>query len=591
MDSVIQSNIDELMIDLKKAGMNMDDPVSKLMVSTLLYQAQKIKDEIECIPDKVIDRLCSYFIPKNKLDAMPSLCFVQPTLKNRKGIEPQSLVDGVFFTYKIDSKLSLSYYPLYRNFIVPFKASHILTPQFLLSKGERIELHLSKNGHVWFGLELPTEIDTLDGMSFYIKGTSGVMPERIYVGNSMTELSYATADTMSVLPMMEPFDSQQTSPSSVEILSVWKSILANSDNGRLLYITDPTRDRDIFKCRAYPKSFQQLLESNDLDKFENNTLWILFDFGDNYEVPSDIEIIPNVVPAVNVNINTVSLTQSSPIAKLTKTDGSFFLNIIETSLPAQSQGFNMVNDDIIVRDFDNNCYNPDVLYRDVRNLYNRFVDDYHAFIEYHGLKDGELIRSLRELINKIGKNVGLSQERNRYEDGTYLMRSIGINNQSSSIKVSYLTTFGRLGNSPHAGELMENKKDAAIEKDIKVIEAATGGEDKAGIDQRYEMLRYYTLTSDRLFTKMDIDAFLRLQLLREFGKEEIQRISYEITIQGAGGAKKLERGLYIDIRFKDRKNFERAIGLSLDKKIRQSIIDKSCLTMPVIVKLVNIDIL
>ena len=76
MDSVIQSNIDELMIDLKKAGMNMDDPVSKLMVSTLLYQAQKIKDEIECIPDKVIDRLCSYFIPKNKLDAMPSLCFV-----------------------------------------------------------------------------------------------------------------------------------------------------------------------------------------------------------------------------------------------------------------------------------------------------------------------------------------------------------------------------------------------------------------------------------------------------------------------------------------------------------------------------------
>ncbi len=590
MDPIVRTNIDELILELKKTDMNIDDPVSKLMVSTLLHQAQKIRDEIENIPAKVLDRLCSYFIPKNKLDAMPALCFVQPSLKNKKDIEPHTLIDGISFTYKIDSKLTLSYYPLFRNNIVPFTTSHILTSRFLVSRDSRVDLHAPENGQVWIGLELPAEIDTLENMSFYIKGTSGLLPEKIYIGNNMTELSYATGDNISEIPMMEPFDAQQTTPSSIETLSSWKSILTGVEGGRLIYITESIKDRDIFKCKAYPKSFQQLLESNDLDKFENNTLWILFDFGEACEVPLDIEIIPNVVPVVNVNINSVTLTRSSPIAKLTKADGSFFLNVIETSLPARKQGFNVVGDEVIIRDFDCKSYDSSVLYRDVRNLYNRFVDDYHAFVDYHDLKDGELVRSLREIVNKIGKSVTLPQEiKNKYDTGVYAMRSIGIGNQISSIKLSYLTSFGRLGNKPQVGDVMENRKDAAIEKDIKVIVAATGGEDMAGADERYEMLRYYTLTSDRLFTKMDIDAFLRMQLLKEFGKDEIKRICYEITVQGVGGAEKLMRGLFIDIRFKDQKNFGKALSSSFDRRLKQLLLDKSCLSMPVIVNLVNIE--
>ena len=521
---------------------------------------------------------------------MPALCFVQLSLKNKKDVEPHALTDGTYFTYRIDTKSSLTYYPLFRNYVIPFTERHILTSRLLVSKGSKVELQLSKNGCVWLGLEMPTEIDTLRDMSFYIKGTSGTLPKKIYVGNSMTELSYTTADNVAEIPMMEPFDAQQATSSWIEIVSNWKSVLANSEEGRLIYITDSIKDRDVFRCRAYPKSFQQLLESNDLDKFENNTLWILFGFGEAYEVPLDIEIIPNVLPAVNVNINSVTLTQSSPIAKLTKTDDSFFLNLIETSLPAQKQGFNVMADEVIVRDFDSSCYDSGALYRDVRNLYNRFVDDYHAFVDYHELKDGELIRSLREIINKISKSVTSPQDiKNKYDSGVYAMRGIGISNQMSSIKVSCLTTFGRLGNTPQAGVIMENKKDAAIEKDVRVVVAAAGGEDKAGADQRYEMLRYYTLTSDRLFTKMDIDAFLRMRLFKEFGKDEMKRVSYEITIQGAGGPEKLMRGLYIDIRFKDQKNFDKALGISLDRRLRQQILDKSCLSMPVNISLILVE--
>ena len=590
MDSIIRTNIDELIQDLRNSGASVDDPVAKLMVITLVHQAQKIRDEISELPSKVLERLCTYFVPKNKIDAIPALCLVQPTLKSRKGIGPHQLTDGTFFSYKLDTKNSLSFYPLYRNTIIPFTARYVLTERRLFLKDEVVELSLNMKGKVWLGLELPDEIDSLDGFSIYLKGCNGVLPKRISLENG-TELSYTAADKLADIPMMEPFDAQQANPSTIEVLSIWKNELANPERGRLIYITDNMKDRDAFKCRTFPKSFQQMLEDTDLNRFANNNLWLLLDFGEEFDIPDNIELIPNVLPVVNVAMNTVTLTQSSPIAKLTKDDGSYFLNVVETSLSAQKQGFNMVKEDVVIRDFDNSAYNPALLQRDVRHLYNRFIEDYYAFVDYNGLKDGELIRSLRDLVNRIGKSVTDPHDiKNRYDEGTYAMRSVSLNGMSTSVKVTYLTTFGKLGNSPKAGAVMENKKDAAIDKDIKIIASAVGGEDKATVDQRYEMLRYYTLTSDRLFTKMDIDAFLRLQLLKEFGKDEVKRISYEISIQGAGGPTKLVRGLYIDIRFKDDKNYRKAESTSLDKRLHQMIVDRSCISMPIIVTMVNAEI-
>lgn len=587
MDPIIQSNIDELITCFKESGANLNDPVAKLMVTTLIHQAQKIKDEIAGLPDKVAARLAEYFIPKNKIDASPALCLLQTTIKSKKGMGIHTLADGTFFSFKDDNKTSLSFYPLFRNCILPIVATHTLTNKALVSKGIRSDLSLNYKGKVWIGLEMPVDIESLEKVSFYIKNNDGLMPDKIIVGNEMIELSFTGANNLSDIPMMEPFDSQQVTPSSIEVFSNIRRELSEMEQGRLIYITDTLKDRDVYKYKAYPKSFQQYLESADLDKFENNTLWILFDFGNDYDVPDNIEIIPNVIPCVNVALNSVTLTQTSPIAKLTKGDGSFFLNIVETSLPSQKQGFSTVGEDVVIRDFDVNCYNKDVLHRDVRNLYNRFIEDYHAFVDYHSLKDGELIRALRELVNKIGKSVlSANDVKNLFDEGTYVMRSVGLIGKSTSIKVSYLTTNGKLGNAPKEGMVMENKSDAALEKDIVVISSSKGGVDKASADQRYEMLRYYTLTSDRLFTKMDIDAFLRLQLLKEFGKDEVKRISYDIQIEGAAGFDKLVRGLYVNIKFKDEKNYRKAISSSLGRKFHQMIIDRSCISMPVIINLI-----
>lgn len=590
MDNIILQEIDELVAELRNTSGIMNDPVSKLMVTTLVYQAQKIKDDIARIPERITERLCSTFVPKNKIDAIPALCLVRPSVKPKRDVLPHRIIDGTFFSYKISAKQSLNYYPLFKSLILPYTRQYQVTPHGLRSDKGLTEIRFGKKGQVWIGLEISSEIETFQHVSFLIKNSGGLLPKRIAVSNGTVDLSFSSANKFDEISMVEPFDSQQMSAGFLETVSIWRRTINGGESNRLVIITDSLIDRDAFKCRAYPKVFQQFLESNDLDQFDNNILWVLFDFGADYEVPTDIEIVPNTIPVVNVSINNVTLTQSSPVSKLTKNDGSFFLSVVETPLASQNQGFSTNGDEFVIRDFDTSCYNPETLYKDVRNIYNHFIDDYHAFIDYHGLKDGESIRSLREMVNRIGKSVISTPEiKNRYDEGTYAMRNVNLSSQSGPIKISYLTTFGRLGNSPRAGDFMENKKDAGLSKEVSVVTDADCGEDKADADQMYEMLRYYTLTADRLFTKMDIDAFIRLQLLKEFGKEETKRISYDISVQGAAGDTKLCRGLYIDILFKDLKNYQKAVSLSLNEKLRQLIEDKSCISMPIIIKLNSLD--
>ena len=77
--------------------------------------------------------------------------------------------------------------------------------------------------------------------------------------------------------------------------------------------------------------------------------------------------------------------------------------------------------------------------------------------------------------------------------------------------------------------------------------------------------------------------------MAQFGKEEFNRILVRMNIEGSGGGQFLQRGLYIDIEFKDKKNYEKAIENAFDKTIKQKIMNKSCISMPIHVKLVNLD--
>ena len=566
------------------------DPIAKMMLVAMVGEIQKVFDYVDNMNQRLVERFCTDFIPRQKVDAMPAICLLHPQLKARGDSGLVSVTGDASFAYKFEGlKQPLTYIPVFSTSLIPHSGLYQLNHHVLHDDGTSIRINMEAPNQLWVGIKSASEVNCLKGLSMIITGTHGVMPEHIYAGVDNKEIDFATILEMENIEMVEPFDAQQASGEFFSIVENWKENLMNMGDAALVYITDDRMDRDTFKPRPYPRMFQQWLESEVLDRFQASTVWLRLDFPDGYTVPDDCRVTFNILPVTNVDVCSLTLTQTQPIAKLQKQDESFFLRILETSTASHKQGFNMRNDEILIRDFEAKCYDNGALYRDVRHLYNRFIDDYYAFIEYNGIKDGEVLRQLREAINRLGKSVGGQNQKFKFDSGTYVMKNMNQYSAASSVKVSYITTMGKIGNAPYAGGTMENKKHPALEQKLEIVVSAMGGADKATVDERYEQLRYYALTNDRLYTRMDIDAYLRKELLAEFGKDEFHRIFIKTTVQGAGGGESLKRGLYIDIEFRDRKNYEHACSLAYDKLMEQRIRNHSCIAMPVIVTLKNLE--
>lgn len=568
------------------------DPIAKMMLVAALHEGQKLRDDIATIPQRVVERYCTDFIPHEKVSAIPALTVLLPSNKIKGNADIVTIGNGASFEYK-KKENKLNYLPIFKTIVLPYNDLIQVTHNRLTHKEGSYPVNIDVTNSAWLGIVTNVEIESLNGMSFFIKGTEGILPEHVYVAEhrnaDLRELEIATMREMENIEILEPFDAQQSSGQFFSFVNKWKETLLNMDDAAMLYITDKVEDRDLFKPHAYPKKFLQWFEDKSLDNFPPNTLWLRLDFPQNYIIPDTLSIQINALPVANVDINNVVLTQTAPIAKLQKQDNSFFLRVIETSTSSHQQGFNMSSDEVIIRDFEASKYHDGDLYRDVRTLYNRFLDDYYAFIEYNSIKDGEVLRRLRETINKLGKGVGSVNENFRFDSGTYVMRNLSHNNISSYTKVMYMTTFGEAGNIPNVGDTMDNRKVPGINQKVEVLTHAMGGTNKASVDARYELLRYYALTNDRLYTRMDIDAFLRKEIMLTFGKDEAPRINIRIRVEGAAGVHSLQRGLYIDLEFKDSKNYEEAMKLNFDTLMQQRITNLSCIAMPIIVTLKNLE--
>ena len=592
MDRELERNLEEMIKHLKEWSVeDVDtavlDPMAKMMLVALLHETRKIKDSIESLSDRIADRFCDNFIPRKNVSAIPALAVMSPKSSLSHG--PVVIDSNASFLYKPPVGKPLNYIPLFKNVVIPVDGVYWMTSEkFHTPQNNRsLPEHRVQPNVLWLGLNASVEIECLKGFSLLFRNT--VAPVRISVGDSGHTLNFATMNRMEDIDMVEPFDSQQASNCMFSILQEWREAQLHMPDASLIYLTDPIKDRDLFKPKHHPSIFQFCLLSEEIDAIPEGTIWLKVEFPEGYKISEKCNVVVNAFPVVNVDVDHVMLTASSPIAKLQKQDNTFFLTVLNTSNQSRKEGFDIEEDEYLIRDFDASCYHNGDLYRDVRNLYHHFVEDYYAFMEYNGIKDGEVINQLRETLNKIGKSVGNRNAKYQFDSGVYAMRNINRNPLPASIKVAFLTTRGKEGNQPREDEVMENKKCPGLGKEIQVVVDASCGRDKASADERYEQLRYYALTQDRLYTKMDIDAFLRKEIMAEFGPEEFKRISIRISIEGAGGTTSLQRGLYIDIEFKDKKNYEKAKAESFGILMKQKIENKSCISMPIIVELINQD--
>ena len=85
---------------------------------------------------------------------------------------------------------------------------------------------------------------------------------------------------------------------------------------------------------------------------------------------------------------------------------------------------------------------------------------------------------------------------------------------------------------------------------------------------------------------MDVETFVRKELIANYGKEEFKRINVNVHVEGAAGKESVQRGLYVDIEFKDKKNYEKACVDNYKIKLEQDILNLSCLSLPIFISLI-----
>lgn len=308
MDIELEKNINAAVEYLKeisndKLDFRLMDPIAKMMLVSLLHESQKIKDYVDGIEERIIERFCEDFIPRREIEAMPALSVIEVKFKPKKDSETTIIGNNASFVYKIgDSKNQINYIPIFNTLCIPYQNLYILNPQKLCVGDKVYDIIMDKPNCIWIGINTKVEIDSLKGLSLIIEGTNGILPEHIFVGSEDYELEYSDMTKMENIEMVEPFDSQQSSGQFFSIIENWKDTLTNMVNQSLIFITDETKDRDVFKQRAYPKIFEKWVEEDGLNSFDESTIWLKLEFQNDYIIPENISIKINVMPITNIDI-------------------------------------------------------------------------------------------------------------------------------------------------------------------------------------------------------------------------------------------------------------------------------------------------
>ena len=186
MDIELERDLNEALARLSalsadQDGCEMKDPVVKMMLVALLHEAGKIKDMVDSVGQRILDRYCEDFIPKKEVSAMPAVAVVSPVFRKGKDSEVVSLSSGVSFSCKVaGSKTPLNYLPLFRSALIPCDDIYVLTHNKMRSKDGVVDIEMENPASMWVGISTKAEIESLEGLSLYIRNVVDVYPEHIY---------------------------------------------------------------------------------------------------------------------------------------------------------------------------------------------------------------------------------------------------------------------------------------------------------------------------------------------------------------------------------------------------------------------------
>ena len=340
------------------------------------------------------------------------------------------------------------------------------------------------------------KIDSLNGMSFYFPQLKTKKISVLLNGKALPIISMREYDNLPLCDIFNPnhhiFNQSLVFGSTEQWLD-----LTSSFTNQLFYIGDYEIDN---KIPSTDFTLQLKIESEQESFLSLNDICI------------------NCFPIVNIEKQTISLSNDEPIKKIAreKTNAAqgkedrhkAFMNL----LAPENNEYKL--NQLTVRRFGAERFNANELLQLTQSLIHKYATDFYAFKEFADLDFDNKMIALRRQVNDIAKTI---ENNNTIQSGIYLILKSESNSTfdtiNNRIKVSYLLTDGEQANGISAGctiltPRMLNPKTSAI------LFPTQGGRDEiTDSESIHAIAQYYQISKERLVTKSDIKYFCIKELI------------------------------------------------------------------------------
>ncbi|OUP33863.1 hypothetical protein [Bacteroides sp. An19] len=507
MDVKVRNKVAEIQqaLEQDEQRISLSDPVAKMMLVALAHQSCEIERKMDQTVERLSERFCDQVLLQSNLKAQPAVTVL--SIGNGRECTPYFIDENDAFTYK---PTKCNYRPIFKTRIVPGRLMACFMNNTLLQPDKQpVQATWPDNRYnkeLWLAFDAAGEVNTLEDVMIAL---SHPLPD--------DSLTAEVGDVQIPLSLVME-DMPRTLNSNFMLAEFWKKSLVYY--GLWLYRFGKCSNKRTLHRGEIPAWIMDSYAQEILEPFIGNRfLWIRIKTDRGISLPLDTAILLNCIPAVNYDIQDVKLNYSEPIQRLENDKtGTYFLDVVQNQEQAQ---------DFFIRDFDVNQYDNERIREDVTNLYRHYVNDYFAFVDSNSLHDGATLRSLRQSMMQVYDSLDEFRSGNvRRYGGTYAIRNPR-NNQQPMV-LTYFTTNGERGNLLRRGGRLTSTN-AAV-GDVEALIDATGGRNKVrDIKTRKELARHIVNSNDRLFTKMDLLQYCKMEFMRAFGEEAISYCNISLS--------------------------------------------------------------
>ena len=497
MDIKVRNKVAELQraLEQDEQRISLSDPVAKMMLVAMAHQSCEIERKMDQTIARLSEQFCDQVLQRSNLQAQPAVSVVN--IGNGREYAPYYIDENDTFTYKA---AKCNFRPIFRSRIVPGRIVACFMNNMLLQPNSTpLQATWPDNKHkdeIWLAFDAAGEVNTLEDAMIAF---SHPLPSDMLmaeVGDVQIPMSLVMEDT------------PRTLNSNFMLMEFWKKSLVYY--GLWLYRFGKCSNKRTLHRGEIPAWIMDSYAQEIIEPLVGNRyLWIRIKASKGISLPLNTAILLNSIPVVNYDIQDVKLSYSEPIQRLENDKTStFFLDVVQN----QEQAL-----EYFIRDFDVCQYDNERIREDITNLYHHYVNDYFAFVDSNSLHDGATLRSLRQSMMMVYDSLDEYRSGNtRPYGGAYAIRNPR-NNQQPMV-LTYFTTNGERGNLLRRGGRLTSTNAAVGE--VEALIDATGGRNKIrDIKTRKELAKHLVISNDRLFTKIDLLQYCKMEFMRAFGEE------------------------------------------------------------------------